>query len=221
MMGKRRSESDFDTVCLNLSQCINFVQYVHRIAQEAFPDYPEVTYSVPLSAQQRHHHMDELKLSGTFFPHYPVCNQYTKINFRSQQDSEDDCSKDYKRPGRIGAGVLLFWCIEHRECIGFTILRSAESCQSVYNVLSLRFPVMPQYVIYDNAFNLYEVTLNLTCSMPTTAIQNYSKILQSFATVCIIRITRIVAERLIVSRILLWQENHRLRTNRSISSSTS
>jgi hypothetical protein len=101
--------------------------------------------------------MDELKFSGTFFPNHPVCNRFTNIKFTAQ-DQEDECSKDYKRSGRIGAGVLLFWCIEHRECIGFSILRSAESCEAVYAVLSSRFPVMPRYVIYDNACNLYEVT---------------------------------------------------------------
>jgi hypothetical protein len=112
--------------------------------------------------------MDELQYSGNFFPHHPVCNQFTQIHL-SGQNQEDKCSKDYKRSGRIGAGVLLFWCLEHRECIGFNILRSAESCQSVYEVLSSRFPQMPRYVIYDNACNLFEVPdtiLTLVCLQP-------------------------------------------------------
>lgn len=146
--------------------------------------------------------MEELKVSGTFYPNRQVCNQYTKIQL-STKDQEDECSKDYKRSGRIGAGVLLFWCIEHRECIGFSILRSAESCQAVYAVLSSRFPVMPRYVIYDNACNLFEVLSPYTnFSTLIIGIPSYFRIRRLSVTAFTSRTTRIVDGRLTVTCIL-------------------
>jgi hypothetical protein len=73
---------------------------------------------------------------------------------------EDLCGKIYKHAGRLGAGTLLFWCAEHRACIGFVILTSAESVRQVYEVFASRFKVMPTSIIYDNACNLHEYILN-------------------------------------------------------------
>jgi hypothetical protein len=75
---------------------------------------------------------------------------------------EETCSKQYKLSGRLGAGLMLVWCVKHRECIGYSVLRKAESCKELYDILSTRMRVMPKIVIYDNACNLYEVYLVLT-----------------------------------------------------------
>jgi hypothetical protein len=57
-------------------------------------------------------------------------------------------------------GVVLFWCAAHRICLGYIILRSAESCDVVFEVLTTRFRKMPKYVIYDNGCNLFEYCHN-------------------------------------------------------------
>ncbi|KAI8893049.1 hypothetical protein BC833DRAFT_532226 [Globomyces pollinis-pini] len=63
---------------------------------------------------------------------------------------------------------MLFWCAEHRRCIGFVILQSGESPKHVYTVLTTRYQILlmirfnkiPDYIIYDNACNLSEYFLN-------------------------------------------------------------
>lgn len=79
-------------------------------------------------------------------------------NKDAAKDAEQQsCTKSYKTSGRLGAGVVLFWCVKHRECIGFTVLQKAESCQIIYEILSTRFKKIPNILIYDNACNLFEV----------------------------------------------------------------
>jgi hypothetical protein len=70
------------------------------------------------------------------------------------------CNKNYKRPGRLGAGTVLFWCAEHRHCIGFLVLTAAESVRHVFEVFVSRFKEMPKVIIYDNGCNLHEYVLN-------------------------------------------------------------
>lgn len=176
---------------------------MHGIAKKTYPDYPEVTSAIPVANQVTFQHLDELKVSGTFYPNLPVCKTYTKILLNNQNEDDHHCTKDYKRAGRIGAGVLLFWCLEHRECLGFSILRSAESCQSVYAVLSSRFTVMPRFVIYDNACNLFEVTRGTNSSTRIIEIQSYFKKQRSSVTEFILKTTRTAAGRSTVTCILL------------------
>jgi hypothetical protein len=121
--------------------------------------------------------LSELLHTGAFFPNFPYHSQLRQAEITSTNYDSTQCNKDYKSPGKYGAGVLLFWCITHRECLGFVILEKGESCKSVYEVLSTRFAIMPKYVIYDNACNLYEVLADLTlvCTQPKSfAICQYS-----------------------------------------------
>jgi hypothetical protein len=102
---------------------------------------------------------DELLKTGYFFPNNPVvrtCAQ-TKLG-PSNQDGT--CTKNYQSSGKLGAGIILFWCAKHRLCIGFVLLESAESCEYVYSTLISRFKTMPKTIIYDNACNLSEYCLN-------------------------------------------------------------
>ncbi|KAI8892409.1 hypothetical protein BC833DRAFT_570136 [Globomyces pollinis-pini] len=42
----------------------------------------------------------------------------------------------HKIPGTFGSGVLLYWCGEHRFCIGFSVLEKAESLQELASNLT-------------------------------------------------------------------------------------
>jgi hypothetical protein len=103
------------------------------------------------------HAKEELLQTGCFFPHYPIRKEVKDGGFKGSIKESDNCIKSYKSSGRLGAGVLLFWCLEHRECIGFTVLRSAESCKDVYEIMSTRANMLPEILVYDNACNLFEV----------------------------------------------------------------
>jgi len=73
---------------------------------------------------------------------------------------ENACNKNAKSAGNLAAGTLLFWCAEHRYCIGFVILTEAESCRQLYEVLVTRFIVFPKTIMYDNGCNLHDYILN-------------------------------------------------------------
>ena len=60
----------------------------------------------------------------------------------------------------MAAGTLAFWCAIHRKCIGFLVLKSAESVEHVYNILLTRFKILPLVIIYDNGCNLWEYIFN-------------------------------------------------------------
>lgn len=95
--------------------------------------------------------------TGSFFPNFPITAKVHDVLLNSSKGQDVQCKKDYKQAGKLGAGVVLYWCIKHRECIGFTVLESAESCKSIYDVLSSRANILPRIMIYDNACNLFEV----------------------------------------------------------------
>ena len=101
----------------------------------------------------------ELETTGYFFPGRPAIREITPLALSTPKE-EIRCNKDYKRPGKFGAGTLIFFCADCRCCIGFVVLTSSESVQHVYNVLVSRFRQMPKVIIYDNGCNLHEYILN-------------------------------------------------------------
>lgn len=102
------------------------------------------------------HCKDELLKTGWYFPNKPAIAQISDV-LLNNSDVGEHCNKAYKASGYLGAGVVLFWCIRHRECIGFIVLQKAESCQVIYDMMSTRLNVQPKIFIYDNACNLFEV----------------------------------------------------------------
>ena len=96
--------------------------------------------------------LDELIQSGTFFPNHPV--KRTLYNTKFSVEKIDSCSKNYD------AGIILFWCVRHRVCLGFVLLERDESCESVYSTIVSRFEKMPNTLIYDNGCNLAEYCYN-------------------------------------------------------------
>jgi len=99
---------------------------------------------------------EEFNATGNYFPGRPVINMVTNCMF----DVKQGCSKTYKSTGRFGAGLLLFWCANHRHCIGFVLLQSAESPKIVYETLATRFTTLPKFIIYDNGCCLFEYCFN-------------------------------------------------------------
>lgn len=79
---------------------------------------------------------------------------------KTAEDDDAACTKDYVPGGKLGAGVVLFWCVLHRRCLGFEILRKGESCQVIYQIMSSRPSLIPETFIYDNACNLHEYCFN-------------------------------------------------------------
>ncbi len=51
---------------------------------------------------------------------------------------------------------MLFYCLNHGKCLGFQILKEAESPKHVFDFLFSRLEKAPTTVVYDNACNLSE-----------------------------------------------------------------
>jgi hypothetical protein len=114
----------------------------------------------PVSEDERIHYTsvtEEVLETGAYFPGRPYHTIVRDIYFGNESTV---CNKEYKKKGRLGPGTLLFWCGQHRKCIGFYIMQSAESCKTVYTLLATRFPKQPRVIIYDNGCNLSEYILN-------------------------------------------------------------
>ena len=100
---------------------------------------------------------EELSQTGYFFPGRPAVREINPILLNQKEPS---CNKSYKIAGKFGSGTLFFWCAEHKCCIGFVVLLTAESVQHVYNVFVTRFIIQPEFIIYDNGCNLHDYILN-------------------------------------------------------------
>lgn len=133
----------------------------------------------------------ELLETGYFFPNFPICAKISDVHMGKQDREDDDglCSKQYKSSGHLGAGLMMVWCVRHRECIGFTVLRKAESVKELYDIVSTRMRKMPKIIIYDNACNLFEVHRLFKSSMLSIEIQDCSQKLRFCAMEFTTRIT--------------------------------
>jgi hypothetical protein len=65
----------------------------------------------------------EVYSTGVYFPGRPVIRNLYKIKL--DNDSTTGCSKAYC------SGTMLFWCAEHKRCLGFYILPKPESLYQV------------------------------------------------------------------------------------------
>lgn len=99
----------------------------------------------------------ELLNTGCFFPSHRILKLIDTIGIKR---NEFECTKVYKQAGYLAPGVLYFFCVQHQKCIGFVILKSAESPKLITELLLTRFAKMPSIVLYDNACNLSEFVLN-------------------------------------------------------------
>jgi Kyakuja-Dileera-Zisupton transposase len=100
----------------------------------------------------------ELWATGHCFPSFPaLCKIPETKLLREEQD--DRCTKTYKDEGTCGAGLVPFWCLEHKMCLGFIVLKSAESPRQIAHAVLCRFP-SAHIIMYDNGCRLHEFILN-------------------------------------------------------------
>jgi hypothetical protein len=124
-----------------------------NLSEEALQSLPTKNYSPPNSD------LHELWETGTYFPGRPVIRTVKHIPLAAK-DEGVTCSKAYNEGGRCSQGVILVYCVEHSNCIGFIVQNQPESPRVVYELLLSRFRVPPKIVMYDNGCNLHEYVLN-------------------------------------------------------------
>ena len=98
-------------------------------------------------------------ITGAMFPGREYIREVKSDQFNFAKNITS-CTKHYQHKSRLGPGIILYWCANHRICLGFSILSNAESCEMVFTTIVTRFPVIPEVIVYDNACNLSEYCLN-------------------------------------------------------------
>ena len=149
-----------------LNACLEMLFIIRDKAQDCFYPIPTTTrptYVNPIgfvSDNQRKTYASatqEVLETGAYFPGRPYHSTVRDVQFNNESSV---CNKLYKKKGRLGAGTLLFWCGIHRKCLGFYVMKTAESCKTVFQILVTRFKKQPRVIIYDNGCNLSEYILN-------------------------------------------------------------
>ena len=149
-----------DDVKFNIG--LDLLNHIHDKAKDCYL-YGRQNYHNPISAVSESKRvpftspMQEVLETGAYFPGRPYCSIVRDIQLTNDATT---CNKLYKKQGRLGAGTLLFWCGIHRKCLGFYVMKSAESCKTVFQILVTRFKKQPRVIIYDNGCNLSEYILN-------------------------------------------------------------
>lgn len=87
---------------------------------------------------------EELSETGMFFPFRRYVRKVGSI--KVSNSTKTYCHKSYTETSKFGAGTVLYWCAEHRCCLGFTILQSAESCHTIYTTLTTRYYLLINYL---------------------------------------------------------------------------
>ena len=124
------------------------------------PDKPAHLPALAVLAPEPFSARNDYNTTGFFFPGRPMHSRIKNCILSKAEEKEPPCNKDYKEAGKYGAGMALFWCGRHRECIGWILLQKSESLEIIYAALVTRFVKLPTYLIYDNACNLYEYCAN-------------------------------------------------------------
>ena len=137
----------------------NLLRYILKVAKSIAvnSELNSNVLTVPLDYQ----HLsvaDELMTSGKYmclsqmfmiigvcFPGRPVTRVVKKIQLGPQGER---CSKNYKGNSKLGAGVVLFWCADHRKCLKWVVLTSSESLEIVYTTILTRFPKIPRVFLF-------------------------------------------------------------------------
>ena len=101
----------------------------------------------------------ELMETGVYAPNYPIKRRIPHATFSAAEETSP-CNKHAKDNTHLGPGVTLLWCVEHRCCLGFSIMTSAESPRTLYELLAARFDKPPSVVIYDNACSVAAYAMN-------------------------------------------------------------
>lgn len=99
--------------------------------------------------------------TGYYFPYDRVYRTVKEVQAGNNCNSKEEksCNKIYKKKGILAPGVLLFFCLEHQQCLGFIVLEQAESLKIVTETILTRFVIIPQIIVYDNSCNLESYAL--------------------------------------------------------------
>ncbi len=103
---------------------------------------------------------ESIRATGYCYPSHRVL-RFLRTRYRIDADNKpvDPCSKYSRATGRFMPGVLLVFCMDHNNLIGFHIMRNYESPKTVFELLFTRWQISPSVVCYDNACNLAKYCL--------------------------------------------------------------
>jgi CxC4 like cysteine cluster associated with KDZ transposases len=142
----------------------NFVQVLLDCSRKTYDGVADlrvdetVTDCAEFYSEYASNNISSVWATGHSFPLYPPKCKLPEVCIQQEQAVET-CNKTYHQKGSCGAGLVPFWCLEHRKCIGWIVLDSAESPRVISNAILTRFPDA-EVVMYDNACRLHEYTLN-------------------------------------------------------------
>ena len=70
------------------------------------------------------------------------------------------CNNSQNKTGALLPGLFLLWCMKCRKCVGFTVMKDAESPRTAMEFLYAHCPSVPGIFQLDNACNLMAFLLN-------------------------------------------------------------
>ncbi|KAI8893111.1 hypothetical protein BC833DRAFT_532166 [Globomyces pollinis-pini] len=145
-------------------ECISLLDYILTKARQCYQirnrNYIPIIERVADSDRVTYRNgQEELLKTGSFFPNHPYIRKIGRITVGKNHEGST-CNHSFKEAGQLGAGTVIYWCAEHRQCLGFSVLQAAESSCSIFNTLITRFNPMPSVIIYDNGCNLHDYIMN-------------------------------------------------------------
>lgn len=161
----KETEDAIDTLKLYVKHLLEACKRTFNNFDEDFytdisvQQHQEMIANLTLGHSSNQHLALELKEmygTGHYFPGYPIKRFIPNVQVRAPGTKEKQCSKKYKQIGKNTPGVVFFFCMEHEKCIGFVIQAESESPRMISEVLTTRFSVIPEVIMYDNACNLAE-----------------------------------------------------------------
>jgi CxC4 like cysteine cluster associated with KDZ transposases/Kyakuja-Dileera-Zisupton transposase len=147
-----------------------FIECLLKCAKNTYENVADLRVCDPIDNPEEFYsefappHLSTIWATGHSFPAYPPKHKIADVCIQ-QEALVDTCNKTYHQKGACGAGLVPFWCLEHRKCLGWIMLESAESPRVIANALLTRFPDA-DVVMYDNGCRLHEYVLN---RFPTAA----------------------------------------------------
>jgi hypothetical protein len=96
---------------------------------------------------------------GHFYPNHPVQRDIPPYHADKNSTSATACNKFVRRHGKAGPGLMMVYCLEHGNLIGFHLMKFSESTRTVHEFLFSRWKEAPALVIYDNGCNFHSFAL--------------------------------------------------------------
>lgn len=99
--------------------------------------------------------------TGQYLPNNPVRKRLRRYiaDLRSQR-AGSTCTKYQYRHRGLTPRVIIFFCLKCGKCIGFVVMRNAESPRVPFEVLFTRWSKAPKVFCYDNGCNSHVYILN-------------------------------------------------------------